>query len=86
MTEAGRYLAFLGTLGYQLSDIEQAVAQGQPWTGDSPLGDSLAAGDEPVTATGQDVPAPADDVTGETEPGAVDSCPEDTDSGTGHAA
>ena len=34
--EAGRYLAFLGTLGYQLSDIERAVADGEPYTGDTP--------------------------------------------------
>ena len=56
MTEAGRYLAFLGTLGYQLSDIERAVADSEPYTGDSPLGDSLATG-TPVTPADQDVPA-----------------------------
>ena len=39
--EAGRYLAFLASLGYQLSDIEQAVANGISYTGDTPPGDSL---------------------------------------------
>ena len=84
--EAGRYLAFLGTLGYQLSDIERAVAESEPYAGDGPLADSLAVGNEPVTPAGQNVPATADDVTGETEPGVLDSCPEGTENGTGHAA
>jgi ParB-like chromosome segregation protein Spo0J len=39
-TEAGRYLSFLASLGYQLSPIEQAVADGEAYTGDS-LGDTL---------------------------------------------
>ena len=33
--DAGRYLTFLAALGYQLSAIEQAVADGTPWTGDT---------------------------------------------------
>lgn len=40
-TEAGRYLAFLSSLGYQLSAIEQAVADGTPYTGDTSTGDPL---------------------------------------------
>jgi ParB family chromosome partitioning protein len=43
-TEAGRYLAFLASLGYQLAPIEQAVADGVPYTGDHP-GDQLPGGD-----------------------------------------
>jgi ParB family chromosome partitioning protein len=39
--EAGRYLTFLASIGYQLSDIEQAVANGAPYAGDTQLGDSL---------------------------------------------
>ena len=39
--DAGRYLAFLASLGYQLSFIEQAVADGTPYTGDTPPGDPL---------------------------------------------
>ena len=34
--DAGRYLAFLASLGYQPSAIEQAVADGVPYTGDDP--------------------------------------------------
>jgi hypothetical protein len=33
---AGQYLAFLASLGYQPSDIEQAVADSVSWTGDGP--------------------------------------------------
>ena len=33
---AGQYLAFLAGLGYQLSPIELAVAEGTPYTGDTP--------------------------------------------------
>ena len=83
--EAGRYLAFLGTLGYQLSDIERAVAGGEPYTGDTPPGDCLAADSDAVTPADQRVPV-ADDVTGETDPGTPDSGPGRADSGTGHAA
>ncbi len=34
--EAGHYLAFLASLGYHLTPIEQAVADGLPYTGDDP--------------------------------------------------
>ena len=34
--DAGGYLAFLASVGYQLSVIEQAVADGVPYTGDAP--------------------------------------------------
>jgi ParB family chromosome partitioning protein len=65
-SRAGQYLAFLASLGYQLSDIEQAVADSIPWTGDTPgttltitdpaPGDTSADGD-----TGQQAdPAPTD--------------------------
>jgi ParB family transcriptional regulator, chromosome partitioning protein len=39
--EAGHYFAFMASIGYQLSDIEQAVADGVPYTGETPSGDSL---------------------------------------------
>ena len=39
--QAGRYFAFLASVGYQLSGIEQAVADGVAWTGDTPPGDPL---------------------------------------------
>jgi len=34
--DAGRYLAFLASIGYHLSVIERAVADGVPYTGDVP--------------------------------------------------
>ena len=34
--DAGRYLAFLASIGYHLTVIEQAVADGVPYTGDTP--------------------------------------------------
>ena len=43
--QAGQYLAFLASLGYQLTPIEQAVADGVPWTGDTPASDALTAGE-----------------------------------------
>ena len=38
---AGRYFTFLASIGYQLSAIEQAVADSTPYTGDAPAGDTL---------------------------------------------
>jgi len=42
--EAGHYLSFLASLGYHLTPIEQAVADGLPYTGDDPE-DQLTAED-----------------------------------------
>ena len=39
--EAGRYLVFLVSIGYQLSHIEQAVVNGAPYEGDAPPGRPL---------------------------------------------
>ena len=44
--EAGVYLRFLAAAGYELSPVEQAVADQVPYTGDQP-GDDLAAAGEP---------------------------------------
>lgn len=57
--EAGRYLSFLASLGYQLAPIEQAVADGVPYTGDEPE-DQLSAEDSvpnetPDPTSGQEV-------------------------------
>lgn len=46
-TDAGAYLTFLASLGYRLSDIERAVADGVPWTGITPLIDILGGTAEP---------------------------------------
>ena len=59
-TQAGEYLAFLASIGYTLTPIEQAVADGVPWTGDTPT-DTLttAATIPPAMARRiQTVPAP----------------------------
>ena len=61
-TEAGRYLAFLASVGYQLSAIEQAVAEGTPYTGDTSPGDPLPAATSAVSAReGEDIPQGRDD-------------------------
>jgi ParB family chromosome partitioning protein len=52
--DAGRYLAFLASIGYQLSVIERAVADGVPYAGDTPA--ELVSGDP-----GADVPGGTDD-------------------------
>jgi ParB family chromosome partitioning protein len=39
--EAGRYLAFLASIGYQLADIERAVTDNVPYTGDAPPDEPL---------------------------------------------
>jgi ParB family chromosome partitioning protein len=44
--EAGAYLTFLASIGYPLSAIEQALADGVPYTGDIPAGPALGDPDE----------------------------------------
>ena len=41
---AGRYLTFLASLGYQLSDIEQAVASGNAYVGETSSSDPMTGG------------------------------------------
>src|ERR1039458_9711325 len=41
--DAGRYLTFLASVGYQLASIEQALADDVPWAGDAEPGAPLAA-------------------------------------------
>ena len=70
-TQAGAYLAFLAALGYELSPIEQAVADGVPYTGDDspepdPAGPSATEPDEltvsePAAAEQPDTEEPADE-------------------------
>jgi ParB family chromosome partitioning protein len=86
--EAGRYLALLASVGYELSAIEQAVVEGTPWSGDTPPGDPLAAddahGDEPTSA---DQHAPDGvDVIGDADPVAPGIGPEDMGGSAGQAA
>jgi len=49
--DAGTYLAFLASLGYPLSAIEQAVADGSPWTRDTTPA-SLLTPDQPEDDAG----------------------------------
>jgi ParB family chromosome partitioning protein len=50
--DAGAYLRFLASVGYELSTIEQAVADGVPYTGDQP-GDELSDTNEQHLSTGE---------------------------------
>jgi ParB family chromosome partitioning protein len=66
--DAGRYLAFLASIGYQLSVIERAVADGVPYTGDTPAGP--VSGDpgsvlEDAAGPGDGAPAGSDDAAAE---------------------
>jgi ParB family chromosome partitioning protein len=59
--DAGRYLAFLASIGYQLSVIERAVADGVPYTGDTPAeplpgGHDADADDANGTSRADDAP------------------------------
>jgi hypothetical protein len=70
--EAGRYLAFLGSVGYELSGIEQAVADGVAWAGDTEPSDPLSpASGDPASPAGQ--PSSATEDTGEADPPATTS-------------
>ena len=80
--EAGHYLAFLASLGYHLAPIEQAVADGVPWTGDNPE-DQLTAQDsdsadrlEPGSAGPE-----GEDAAGRGEIGTKDAMPGGTGAG-----
>jgi ParB family chromosome partitioning protein len=71
-TEAGRYLAFLASLGYQLSVIEQDVADSTPYTGETPPGDPLPTASNAVSAReGEVIPEGQNDA-GEGVPGRPD--------------
>jgi len=59
--DAGAYFRFLHSVGYELSAIEQAVADQVPYTGDQPGGDLAAAGEADGDVTGAD--------SGEPDPG-----------------
>ncbi len=73
--DAGTYLAFLASLDYQLSDIEQAVANGSPWTDDAPQASTLA--DASKAADGGQSPD------GDTSNDLGSAVPADGDIGTG---
>jgi ParB family chromosome partitioning protein len=66
--DAGRYLAFLASIGYHLSVIEQAVADGSPYAGDTPAepipGDHDADADG-ISRADDDAPGESEDATAE---------------------
>lgn len=70
-TDAGRYLTLLASLGYQMSAIEHAVADGEPYTGDTPASPDPADTGEADTggADGENTAAEADDTGEQNEPG-----------------
>lgn len=69
--DAAMWLTFLAGLGYPLSAIEQAVADGVPYTGDkapdSPDAASAGARSEPDGSAGTDGPDPGDAGSGDPE-------------------
>jgi hypothetical protein len=86
--EAGRYLAFLASIGYELSNIEQAIADGTPYTGDAPPGDPLAADDAHVgePESGGQPAADGQNEIGDADPATPGSPPEETGSSAEQAA
>jgi ParB family transcriptional regulator, chromosome partitioning protein len=63
--DAGAYFRFLASVGYELAPIEQAIADGVPYTGDQPADDSNSDGE---TGTAPDDPAEAEDHADRSEP------------------
>ena len=58
--QAADYLTLLATLGYQLSDIEQAVAEQRPYTGEAPPGQPLIGQVSEPAAEAEGGPADAE--------------------------
>jgi ParB family chromosome partitioning protein len=57
--DAGTYFRFLATIGHELAPIEQAVADGVPYTGEQP-GDGSDSDASPTTDAGEAPEASAD--------------------------
>jgi ParB-like chromosome segregation protein Spo0J len=64
--QAAGYLGLLASVGYELTPIERAVADGVAWTGDPPADTTAGSGDSPGAdgEPGPDVPDDADTDTG----------------------
>jgi ParB family transcriptional regulator, chromosome partitioning protein len=75
---AGTYFAFLASVGYELSVIEQAVADGVPYTGEPPVGLVLDVDSDRSVADG--ATGPADTSPGASDPDGtpVDADPDDS--------
>jgi ParB family transcriptional regulator, chromosome partitioning protein len=58
-SEAGAYFRFLASIGHELAPIEQALADGVPYTGEQP-GDDAGSAAEPAEESGTSPDAGAD--------------------------
>jgi ParB family chromosome partitioning protein len=65
--QAADYLTLLATLGYQLSDIEQAVAEQRPYTGEAPPGQPLIGEVSEPAAEAEGGPADAEIAAGQAD-------------------
>jgi len=63
-SQAGRYLTFLVSLGYELSDIEQAVVDSVPYVGDATPDDSLSGSPDEEPGSTEGASGRTDDTTG----------------------
>ena len=52
--EAGSYLRFLASIGYELAPAQQAVANGAPYTGDQPADEPSGADGPTPESTGRE--------------------------------
>jgi ParB-like chromosome segregation protein Spo0J len=92
--DAAAYLTFLASLGYQLSDIEQAVASQVPWTGTTPLITVLGSFTDPGDSAEPDGSTeladgdadPADGAGPDEDPGQDSPAGDDATAGDGSAA
>jgi hypothetical protein len=82
---AGHYLTFLAAAGYELSSIEQAVADSTPWTGGIEPAGRLAAGGDPASSAGEPNVS-SEDAGGAADPGTRDSDMDDIASDADQAA
>jgi ParB family chromosome partitioning protein len=82
--EAGRYLTFLASLGYQLSGIEQAVADGEPWRSDDQNADPVPGENESGAADGH--PGVAGEADPDADADGPSSARDDASPGGGRAA
>ena len=70
--DAGQYLAFLASIGYQLSVIEQAVADGVPYAGDAPAEPIPGDHDADAASDADGIRRADDDAPGEREDATAD--------------
>jgi len=81
--DAGRWLAFLASLGYESSAIERAVAQGVPYEGEDTTGEPGTGIRTPDRPTSDVDLAEAGSDQAYSDPGQADAGSEQSDNGTG---